>query len=80
MERNLREKEDIIDKQEWDKGMTQCPTCKKKFLIVNRSDYVYKTRSNKGNLLFYCSYSCLNKGKIEIDKNRKYKSKHFCVI
>jgi len=65
--------EELNDKQEWDESMTRCPVCGKEFLVMCRSDYVYKIRSHKNKISYFCSYSCFNKGKDEICKDRKYR-------
>lgn len=62
-----------VVKQEWNDGITRCPICGKKFLISYKKNYAYKFRNINGSILYYCSYSCLNKGKEEVVNNRKYK-------
>lgn len=68
---------DNFDKQEWDNSMTICPICGKEFMVLCKSDYVYKTKDNKGKLFYYCSYSYFNKGKEVIKCNKTYKSKYY---
>ena len=50
----------------------KCPCCGKEF-ILHSYDWVYKMYDNRGNRLWYCSYSCFTKTKREREAKKPKK-------